>query len=75
MDTHENKKGDIAGKPEAGTRDPKGKQAQLKEHPRKGRERVPNTEDELDGCGTENKTSPEKVRVQQLGKNYHRNTN
>jgi hypothetical protein len=73
--THENKKGDIPGKPEAGTRDPKGKQAQLEEHHRKGRNRVPNTEDELEDCGTENKTSQEKVRIQQLGKNHRGNTN
>jgi hypothetical protein len=66
---------DVAGKPEAGARDSKGKHAQLKEHPKKGRERVPNTEDELDGCGTESKTSPEKVRIQQVGKDYHRKTN
>jgi hypothetical protein len=71
---NQNKKDDVAGKPEAGARDSKGKHAQLKEHPRKGRERVPNTEDELD-CGTENKTSPEKVRIQQLGKNHRGNTN
>jgi hypothetical protein len=67
-------KSDVAGKPEAGTRDPKGKQAQLKKHPRKGRERVPNAEDELD-CGSENKTSQEKVRIQQNGKGHRGNTN
>jgi hypothetical protein len=72
---NQSKKDDVARKPEAGARNSKGKHAQLKEHPRKGRERVPNTEDELEDCGTENKTSPEKVRVQQLGNNYHRNTN
>jgi hypothetical protein len=67
-------KNDVAGKPEAGARDSKGKHAQLKEHPHKGRERVPNTEDEIQDA-TENKTSPEKVRVQQLGKGHRRNTN
>jgi hypothetical protein len=71
---NQNKKDDVAGKPEAGARDPKKKQAQLEKHPRKGRTRVPNTEDELD-CGTENPTAPEKVRVQQLGKNHRGNTN
>ena len=55
-------KNDVAGEPEAGTRDPKGKQAQLDKHPRKGRNRVPNIKDELD-CGTENKTSQEKVHI------------
>jgi hypothetical protein len=74
MDTHEHKKGDIAAKPSAGASDPKGKHAQLKEHPRKGRDRVPNTENEL-GCGTENKTAPERGRIQQLGKNHRGNTN
>ena len=68
-------KNDVAAKPQAGARDPKGKQAQLDKHPRKGRERVPNAEDEIDGCGTENATSQEKVRVQQLGKNHRGNTN
>ena len=51
-----------------------GKQFQPDKHPRKGRIRVPNTEDELD-CGTENKASQEKVRVQQDGKNHRGNTN
>lgn len=74
MDIHENKKGDTAAKPESGTRDLKDKQGQLEVHPRMGRERVPNTEDELDGCGTETKTS-EKVRVEQGGKNHRSNTN
>jgi hypothetical protein len=75
LDIHENKKGDTAAKPEAGTHDPKDKQGQVEVHPRKGRERVPNTEDELDGCGTENKLSREKVRVEQGGKSHRGNTN
>jgi hypothetical protein len=66
---------DVAGTPEAGTRDPKKKQAQLDKHPRKGRERVPNTEDELEDCGTENQNSQEKVRVEQGGKGHRGNTN
>jgi len=33
-------KNDVAAKPQAGASDPKGKHAQLEEHPRKGRERV-----------------------------------
>jgi hypothetical protein len=37
-------KNDIAGKPEAGARDPKGKQALLEVRPRKGRERVPSAQ-------------------------------
>ena len=73
MDTHEKKKGDIAGKPQAGATDPKEKHAKLEQHPRKGRERVPSTTDEI-GCGTEIKTS-EKVRVEQGGKNHRSNTN
>jgi hypothetical protein len=68
-------KNDVAGKPESGARDSKRKHAQLDKHPRKGRERVPSTQDEVDGCGTENLTSQEKVRVQQLGKGHRRNTN
>jgi hypothetical protein len=40
---NQNKKDDVAGKPEAGARDSKGKHAQLDKHPRKGRERVPST--------------------------------
>ena len=71
---NQNKKDDVEGRPQAGTRDPKDKQGQLEVHPRKGRERVPNTENELDGCGTETKTS-EKVRVEQGGKNHRSNTN
>ena len=67
-------KNDVAGNPQAGASDPKGKHAQLDKHPRKGRERVPSTQDEI-GDATENKTSREKVRIQQYGKNYHRNTN
>jgi hypothetical protein len=74
MDIHENKKSDIVGKPEAGTRDPKGKQEQLEVHPRKGRERVPNTEDEIEDA-KENLTSQEKVRVEQGGKSHRGNTN
>ena len=66
-------KNDVAAKPQTGASDPKGKHAKLEQHPRKGRERVPSTQDEI-GCGTET-TSHEKVRIQQLGKNYHRNTN
>jgi hypothetical protein len=74
MDIGENKKGDTASKPEAGTRDPKAKGAQRDENQDRGRNRVPNTEDEL-GFGTENKTSQEKVRVEQGGKNHRSNTN
>jgi len=75
MDIHENKKGDTESKPEAGTRDPKGKGAQRDEHPDRGRTRVPSTPDEITGSGTENKTSQEKVRVEQGGKNHRSNTN
>jgi hypothetical protein len=71
---NQNKKDDVAGKPEAGARDSKGKHAQLDKHPRKGRERVPSTQDEVQNA-TENKTAPEKGRIQQLGKNHRRNTN
>jgi hypothetical protein len=71
---NQNKNDDVAGTPEAGIRDPKKKQAQLDKHPRKGRNRVPNTEDELKDA-TENKTSQEKVRVEQLGEGYCGNTN
>ena len=74
MDIKENKKGDTESKPEAGTRDPKAKGAQRDKSPDRGRNRVPNTEHEL-GNGTENKTSQEKVRVEQGGKNYRANTN
>jgi hypothetical protein len=52
----------------------RGEASQADEHLRKGRIRVPNTDDELD-CGTENKASQEKVRVQQDGKNHRGNTN
>jgi hypothetical protein len=72
MDIHE--RGDTESKPQAGTRDPKGKGAQRDENPDRGRDRVPNTEDEL-RVGTENKTSQEKVRVEQGGKNHRANTN
>jgi hypothetical protein len=75
MDIRENKKGDTESKPQAGTCDPKGKGAQREESPDRGRTRVPNTEDEITGCGTENKTSQEKVRVEQGGKNHRANTN
>jgi hypothetical protein len=68
-------KNDVAGKPQAGVSDPKGKHAQLEVHPRKGRERVPSTQEEVDDCGTENKTSQDKARIQQHGKNYRGNTN
>jgi hypothetical protein len=62
MDIHENKKADTAGKPEegnaeAGTRDPKNKAGQLDKHPRKGRNRVPSTQDEVDDA-TENPECP-----------------
>jgi hypothetical protein len=71
----QNKKNAVVGKPEAGSRDPKKKkQAELEEHPRKGRERVPSTGDEIQDA-KENKTSLEKVRVEQGGKNYRGNTN
>jgi hypothetical protein len=68
----EESKNDVVGKAEAGTRDPKGKEAQRDESPDRGRKRVP--KHEL-GIGTENKTSQEKVRVEQGGKNHRRNTN
>ena len=47
MDQHEHKKRDIAAKPSAGVSDPKAKHAQLNKHPRKGRTRVPSTQDEV----------------------------
>jgi hypothetical protein len=75
MDIHENKRGDTESKPEAGARDPRAKGARRDENPDSGRTRVPNTEDEIKGCGTENKTSQEKVRVEQGGKNHRANTN
>lgn len=56
---NQNKKDDVVGKPEAGVRDLKDKQGQFEEHPRKGRERVPNTEDEIHET-KENKTSKKK---------------
>jgi hypothetical protein len=71
---NQNPKDDIEGTPQQGTRDPKKKQRQLEVHPRNGRERVPNTEDELD-CGDERTTSQEKVRVEQGGKGHRGNTN
>jgi hypothetical protein len=71
---HENQKGDIPAKPSAGATDSKNKQAKLEAHPRKGRERVPSTQDEVQDA-TENKTAPEKGRIQQLGKNHRGNTN
>ena len=67
-------KNDIPARPQAGVSDPKAKHAQLEEHPRKGRERVPSTQDEVQDA-TENKTAPEKGRIQQLGKNHRGNTN
>jgi hypothetical protein len=75
MDIHDNKKGDTAAKPETGTRDPKSKQAQRDENPDRGRTRVPSTQDEIKGNGTESKTSQEKARVEQGGKNHRSNTN
>jgi hypothetical protein len=75
MDIKEDKKGGTASRPEAGTRDPKAKGAQRDENPDRGRNRVPNTEDEIKGCGTENETSQEKARVEQGGKNHRANTN
>jgi hypothetical protein len=74
MEIHENKKGDTSSKPEAGTRDPKSKGAQRDKSPDRGRKRVPNTEHEL-GNGKENKTSQEKVRIEQGDKNHRSNTN
>jgi hypothetical protein len=71
---NQNKKDDVVGTPEAGSRDPKKKQAKLNVHPRKGRGRVPNTEDEIHDA-KENKTSQEKVRIEQGGKNHRANTN
>ena len=56
-----NNKNDVAGKPQSGACDSKNKQGQLERHPRKGRTRPPNSEDELD-CGKENTTSQEKVK-------------
>jgi hypothetical protein len=73
MDSHENKKYDIAAKPSAGAGGPKGKQKQLDKNPH-GRNRPENTEDEIKDA-TENKTSQEKVRVEQLGDGYCGNTN
>ena len=72
---NQNKKDDVVGKPEAGVRDPKAKGAQRAENPDRGRDRVPSTQDEIRGNGTENKTSQEKVRVEQGGKNHRSNTN
>jgi hypothetical protein len=66
MDIHENKSCDIAGKAPSWRKRSEGKHAQLEVHPRKGRNRVPNAEDEIEGCGTEKKTSQEKGRVQQM---------
>jgi hypothetical protein len=67
-------KNDVAAKPQAGASDPKEKHAHLEEHPRKGRERVPSTQDEI-GDATENPTAPHKARTQQYGKNYRHKTN
>jgi hypothetical protein len=74
MDTEENKKGDVDATPQAGVRDPKDKAGKLEEHPRKGRERVPNTEDELDDP-KENTSAVKKALIQQFGPNYKANTN
>jgi hypothetical protein len=71
---NQNKKDDVAGKPQAGASDPKGKHAELEVHPRKGRNRTPSTQDEIQDA-TENPTAPEKGRIQQLGKNHRGNTN
>jgi hypothetical protein len=75
MDCEENRKQDIAAKPESGVRDPKGKQKLLDKTPH-GRHRPPNpnTEDELDDLKG-NAASQEKVRVEQLGEGYRANTN
>jgi hypothetical protein len=74
MDIKENKKADVRSKPDAGTRDPKDKQGQLEDNPITGRDRVPNTEDELTEP-KENTTAQTKVLIQQLGPNYKGNTN
>jgi hypothetical protein len=66
MDCEENKKGDIAGTPNAGTRDSKGKGKLLAQTPH-GRNRPANTEDEIQDA-KENKTSQEKVRIEQGGR-------
>jgi len=73
MDSHENKKYDTPAKPQAGANDPKGKQKLLDKTPH-GRHRPPNTEDEIKDA-TENKTSQERVRVEQGGKSHRGNTN
>jgi hypothetical protein len=66
---NQSKKDDVAGTPNAGVRDSKGKHAQLEVHPRKGRARTPSTQDEVQDA-KENKNAPERGRVQQLGKNH-----
>ena len=73
MDTKAHRKVDIPSKPSTGTTESKNKHAQLKLHPRKGRARPPSTQNEI-GDATETKPH-EKVRTQQLGKDYHRKTN
>jgi hypothetical protein len=74
MDCEENKKCDIAGTPNAGTRDPKGKGKLLDKTPH-GRHRPVSTQDDVDGDPAENKTSQEKARIEQGGKSHHGNTN
>jgi hypothetical protein len=73
MDIKENKKGDTESRPQAGTRDPKGKQSQRDENPDTGN-RVPTTENEIKDA-KENKTSQEKARIEQGGKDHRANTN
>lgn len=65
MDCEENKKEDIAAKPESGTKDPKGK-GKLLDNTRHGRHRPPNTEDELDDP-KKNTESQEEVRQERQG--------
>jgi hypothetical protein len=74
MDCEENKKCDTESKPESGTRDPKCKGKLLAQTPN-GRNRPVSTQDEIDGDPVENKTSQEKVRVEQGGKGHRGNTN
>jgi hypothetical protein len=74
MDCKENEKYDIAGKPEAGTRDPKGKGKLLDKSPH-GRLRPVSTQDEIEDDPKENATSQERVRQEQGGKSHHGNTN
>jgi hypothetical protein len=62
MDIRENK-GDTASKPEAGARDPKAKGAKRDESPDRGRNRVPNAENEIKDA-KENTLSQERLRIE-----------